>query len=100
LVSPKKHFRFYFADIGPTVAWGNAPNPSLPKIAYNYQVATLSLQLQPFDVYLVDGRFRVSCVCLSFLHALKYRADMDHVRVAVHDFPRRLKSYGQILNIC
>ena len=42
---------------------------------------------QAFDVYLVDGRYRVACACLSFLHAIKHRGvDLaSQVRVGIHD---------------
>lgn len=40
------------------------------------------------DVYLVDGRWRVACACTSFLHAMSTGADMERVRVLVHDYDR------------
>jgi len=43
----------------------------------------------------VDGRYRVSCACISFLHAIKYSADMDHVIVAVHDTTTRYNTFGR-----
>ena len=86
-VAKKKntHFRFHFADIGMTKAWGTPANESLQKIKYNYQVQSLFSEMQPFDVYMVDGRYRVACACMSFLHAMKYGANMEKVRVLVHD---------------
>lgn len=92
------NFRFYFADIGPTLQWGKPADQSLAKIAYNYQIAPLVSELQPFGVYMIDGRYRVSCACVAFLHALKY-AKVDFVRknvkVAIHDATARENSFGR-----
>jgi protein O-GlcNAc transferase len=79
------HFRFNFADIGATQLFGNPTDNTLQKIQYDYQMAPLVLEDEAFDVYLVDGRYRVACACLSFLHAIKAGGNMDLVRVGVHD---------------
>ena len=52
-----------------------------------YQVSPLLSELSPFDVYLVDGRYRVACVCLAFLHAEKLGA--TNVTVLMHDYGAR-----------
>jgi hypothetical protein len=83
--SKLEHFRFNFADVGASKAWGYPQNPLLQKIQYNYQIAPLVLEDEPFDVYLVDGRYRVACACVSFLHAIKTGGNMDTVRVGIHD---------------
>jgi hypothetical protein len=57
----------------------------LQKIQYNYQIAPLVLEDEPFDVYLVDGRYRVACACVSFLHAIKTGGNMDTVRGGTPD---------------
>lgn len=93
------HFRFYFADIGMTKLWGNPANERLQKIIYNYQIQALFSELRPFDVYMIDGRYRVACACISFLHALKYEANMDRVRVSVHDNDELSRGYGILRNI-
>jgi hypothetical protein len=63
------YFRFYFADIGPTKSWGY-PRSTLPKNKFNYQISSLLSEInKPFDVYMVDGRYRVPCVFISLLHA-------------------------------
>jgi len=82
------HFRFTFADIGSTVKWGNPKNANLQKIHFNYQFAPLIVEQDPFDVYLVDGRYRVACACASFLHAMSHGGDMSNVRVVIHDSDR------------
>jgi len=53
----------------------------LKKNLYNYQIVPLALEKKPFEVYIIDGRYRVACACVSFLHAMKYGADMSQVRV-------------------
>ncbi|KAL7563835.1 hypothetical protein ACA910_019565 [Epithemia clementina (nom. ined.)] len=63
------HFRFYFADVGVTGMWGKPVKPLLPKNVWNYQLAPLLSEVQPFDVYMVDGRWRQACLLASFLHA-------------------------------
>ena len=52
-----------------------------------YQLSALQSEKLPFDVYFVDGRFRVACVCAAFLHASKLgRTD---VSVLMHDYRER-----------
>jgi hypothetical protein len=64
------YFRFYFADIGPTIEWGFPKYEKLSKNKFNYQVSSLlSENNKPFDVYMVDGRYRLPCVLISLLHA-------------------------------
>jgi len=70
------------------------------KNTFQYQLAALNAEDEPFDVYLVDGRYRVACVIVSFLHARSHGADMARVRVAIHDGQRR--EYGileQVFNV-
>ncbi|CAB9520196.1 expressed unknown protein [Seminavis robusta] len=63
------HFRFYFADIGETRAWGYPSKPWLPKNILHYELLPLIMEPIPFQVYLVDGRWRLACMLLCFLHA-------------------------------
>lgn len=80
-------YRFYFADIGPTVEWGYpADRKHIPsKAIYQYQIMPLAAEIQPFDVYMVDGRFRVPCMIASFLHASARGANPNHTIVLLHD---------------
>jgi hypothetical protein len=86
------HFRFYFGDIGPTVRWGNPlgfdkKNYTLnDKAVLDYCVAPLIVEPFPFDVYMVDGRFRMALVLLSFLHASARGGDTSFTTVLLHDF--------------
>ena len=79
------HFRFYYGDIGDTAAWGQPANPSLVKIILDYQLAPLIVEPHPFDVYTVDGRYRVACMMLAFLHASARGAQKDATIVLLHD---------------
>mmetsp|Transcript_6464 Transcript_6464/g.26183 ORF Transcript_6464/g.26183 Transcript_6464/m.26183 type:complete len:275 (+) Transcript_6464:218-1042(+) len=81
------HFKFYFADIGHTERWGVPTDKNLPKQTMQYQVDPLLSEPFSFDVYLVDGRYRVACVCLAFLHAEKFGA--TDVIVLMHDYGAR-----------
>ena len=95
-------YRFYFADIGETGMWGfPKTKPLTAKMKFNYQIAPLFIERDPFDVYLVDGRFRVACVMASFLHAMDTGAIMNKTRVLLHDFKMREKrqEYGVVKNV-
>ena len=84
------HFRFHYADIGVTQRFSEATEEKdsrergVQKSLYDYQIAPLVFEQKPFDVYLVDGMYRVNCACVSFLHAMKRKADMAEVRVVIH----------------
>lgn len=93
------HFRFSFADIGDTKYFGHPADPTLSKIGYDYQIAPLAVEQKPFDVYLVDGRYRIACACASFLHAIKHGGDMTKVLVAVHDNDKPKRGYQSFLGI-
>lgn len=93
------HFRFSFADIGETMAWGKPKDETLPKIAYDYQVQPLAAETEPFDIYMVDGRYRVACFCVAWLHAMKYNADLQKVRVLIHDNDEAARNYGVVNSI-
>ena len=62
------HFRFVLADIGEVGDWG-MPHARLPKNTWSYQVAPLLAEPEAFDVYMVDGRYRLACLAAAFLHA-------------------------------
>ena len=87
------NFQFHFGDIGPTGDWGFPKKLGLTKQIFRYVLAPLSLERKPFEIYLVDGRFRVACACASFLHAMSTGADMERVKVLVHDHQERSWGY-------
>jgi hypothetical protein len=88
-------YRFYLADIGPTVKWG-FPVQTLDKAVLQYQLVPLIVEQQPFDVYLIDGRWRQACMLASFLHASAMMKKLEQsssssllkTTVLVHDCDR------------
>ena len=80
------HFKFYFADVGETLAWGK-PKMQLTKQAMQYQISPLLSELDAFDVYLIDGRWRIACACASLLHARKYS---KNATILIHDYERTI----------
>lgn len=79
------HFRFYYGDTGDIGDWGFPADPLLAKSAWQYQLAPLQSELEPFDVYMVDGRWRVACSLASFLHASARGARHSGTIVLIHD---------------
>lgn len=72
-------------DIGPCVrhGWGNPQGPARPEwLRYHQDVWRLLDPYSP-DVVLVDGRFRVACVCQALLRCKPDAA------ILVHDFAER-----------
>mmetsp|Transcript_33789 Transcript_33789/g.69434 ORF Transcript_33789/g.69434 Transcript_33789/m.69434 type:complete len:288 (-) Transcript_33789:274-1137(-) len=90
------HFRLYFADIGKTESWGN-PVEKLPKTIYDYVLSPLHLELCPFDVYMVDGRFRVACALMALLHASRHDHDAT---ILMHDYTGKRKNYLSMERVC
>lgn len=75
-------------DIGPTKEWG------LPiSNAYQHQFPKYSQAIyrheQPFDLILVDGRFRVACTIASIIHINEHMQNQQEARVFIHDFWNR-----------
>jgi hypothetical protein len=85
------HFRFYFADIGTTIKWGHPQDAELSKNILHYQLMPLIVEDQPFDVYMADGRWRIPCMIVSFLHASARGADPMDTIVLLHDCFRKEK---------
>lgn len=79
--------------IGPIKEWG-APVSKDPEIVWlNYhQNIWASISDKEFDFVLVDGRFRVACICQTLL-----RCTSDDYLIAVHDFWNR-PEYHVVLN--
>lgn len=75
--------RFIFADIGPTGRWGR-PLKAPGEVDYrNYHQHVWNEIAQSFDLYLIDGRFRVACLCQALLRA------GAKARFMVHDYRSR-----------
>lgn len=93
------HFRLSFADIGKTHNWGR-PIKELKKNQYDYVIAPLVLEQCPFDVYMVDGRFRVACALLALLHSSR---GGHETTILMHDFESKHEahaSYKEMLRVC
>lgn len=80
------HYRFYFGDIGKTLEWGNPEHPEQPKNVWDYQILPLQVEREAFDIYMVDGRWRLPCLLVSFLHASARGG--DNTIVLMHDCDR------------
>ena len=87
-----KHFRVYFTDMFPT-------EESLQKNLDNYQFAAFAAKEDPFDVYYMDGRYRVACVSVSFLYDIQCGGNMDKVRVGIHDNNNELFQGYDVIDI-
>lgn len=70
------------ASIGATGDWGY-PAAAEPQAAWlNYHQSSWGLMPdRAFDLILIDGRFRVACLCQSLL-----RCENPEVRILIHDF--------------
>ena len=84
------NYNLVYVNIGPIKKYGNPKDESMKDQwpDYSLYVDTTS---ERFDVYLVDGRFRVACACRALLHG-GYNA-----LVLIHDFKR--SEYQVILQI-
>lgn len=93
-----KHFRFYFGDIGETLAnnYGR-PVEHLPKSEYNYIISPLMSELCPFDVYMVDGRYRAACALMALLHASDHDKDST---ILIHDYTNLRPGYRIVEQVC
>ncbi len=74
-------YTFRHANVGPIVMWGY-PADDQHKDWWPEYSLQVDRESSPFDIYLVDGRFRVASACRALLHghAESY--------VLVHDFDR------------
>ena len=89
-------FRFYLGDVGPTKEWGRPQRPRLPKAFVNYQIAPLLAEERPFELYMVDGRMRLPCALVAFLHASSRGATAAErsPKVLIHDYYHEVHSRG------
>jgi hypothetical protein len=90
--SPQR-FRFFLADIGPVKGYGMPEHSQTAKMMLNYQLAALFMEQDPFDVYLIDGRWRVACAMTSLLHAIHTGGDMNKTLILIHDYKTRKEKY-------
>ncbi|CAB9505744.1 expressed unknown protein [Seminavis robusta] len=92
-----RYFRFYLGDIGPTGDWGYPKSGKLPKQLLDYQLSPLIVEPKPFDVYMVDGRWRLSGMIACFLHASARGADPSKTTVLIHDCDKQPNPLGRVV---
>ena len=81
---------FKHVDIGPVMGWGMPVDNKFKKQWPKYS-QTVNENHMAFDVYLVDGRFRVACACMALQHG------HEESLVIVHDWNR--KQYHILLTL-
>lgn len=80
-------YKFLYVNIGRVREWGFPVEPQNKRwLDYSKKIND---ERNSFDVYLVDGRFRVACACMALLHG---RNDSS---IMFHDFNREY--YQEIL---
>ena len=84
-------YKFVHADIGHVRRYGRPSDPSKRLLWPSYSTQVLSAG-DPYDLYLVDGRFRVACACRALLHG------RNDSRVIIHDFGHR-RAYNVLLTL-
>lgn len=91
-----KRYNFIFQNIGRTGMWG-VPVDKFPRPQFSAYSRTPFESSRSYDMYFIDGRFRVASAAASFLHA------KSHSVVIVHDFGppgnRGLEAYKELLTI-
>lgn len=75
-------------DIGPTQAWGFPASKEHEDKFSNYSLA-INAHDEPFDLILVDGRFRVACTMAAILHILRHHDRLGEAKIFIHDFWNR-----------
>ncbi|WP_139247907.1 hypothetical protein [Hyphomicrobium sp. CS1GBMeth3] len=90
-------------DIGPTGAWGTPINRNMAHLFDAYSLAITRPGFPPFDLCLVDGRFRVACFLQAILHldacavvGIHDYTVRPHYHV-VEEFARPIAASGQLV---
>ncbi len=74
-----------YIDIGPTKEWGYPINYENKNKFPDYHSAILQ-HAEPFDLILIDGRFRVACTLNSVKQILVSQKNINATRIFIHDF--------------
>ena len=83
-VSVRSPPRFVFADIGPTVEWGQPADDSCRNRWPLYGLSAWEVDgAENADMFLVDGRFRVACFLETLLRC------REEAKIAIHDYAPR-----------
>ena len=93
------NWRIQHVNVGKVGGYGKPVDNSSKSSWPLYSQAVIG-ESERFDVYYVDGRFRVACVLQALLHAAKTaasesEADNSDSLIAIHDFQR--KPYQSVL---
>ncbi|MCL7462345.1 tetratricopeptide repeat protein [Pseudomonas sp. NW5] len=79
------HCQVEAVDIGPTREWGYPTSSEHSHKFANYSHA-IKAHDYPFDLILVDGRFRVACTATTIQHILDHHRSPEDARIFIHDF--------------
>ncbi len=79
------HCQVEAVDIGPTREWGY---PISNEHSYKFTSYSHAIKSHdyPFDLILVDGRFRVACTATAIQHILDHHCSPEDARIFIHDF--------------
>lgn len=80
-----EHCQVEAVDIGPTREWGYPISSEHSHKFANYSHA-IKTHDYPFDLILVDGRFRVACTATTIQHILDHHRSPEDARIFIHDF--------------
>ena len=86
----RQQYKLVHVNIGDVKKFGNPKDESRKEQWPDYSTA-VSNETEPFDVYLIDGRFRVACALQAFLHGTNTSL------VLIHDFQR--PDYQPVLDV-
>lgn len=73
---------FHIVDIGEIVAWGKPKDNSKNKLWPNYSLSAFCRK-SDYDLFLIDGRFRVACTLNCILNS------QSNCTIIIHDFWNR-----------
>ena len=89
-IKVRQQYKLVHVNIGDVKKFGNPKDESRKEQWPDYST-TVSNETEPFDVYLIDGRFRVACALQAFLHGTNTSL------VLIHDFQR--PDYQPVLDV-
>ena len=77
----RNNFTLRFSPVGKVGRWG-IPSDDAAKPLWKGYSEAVDAESESFDIYLVDGRFRVACACRAMLHG------GGEALILIHDFER------------
>lgn len=83
-----EHCQVKAVNIGPTGEWGYPLSMAHGESFPDYSRAIYQHDI-PFDLILVDGRFRVACTITAIQHILDHHESPENARIFIHDFWNR-----------